>query len=24
VMWDDEILGEAGGAPVQFQEGGVG
>ena len=24
VMWDDEILGEAGGAPVRFQEGWVG
>ncbi len=24
VMWDDEILGEAGGAPVCFQEGWVG
>ena len=24
VMWDDEILGEAGGTPVQFHEGWVG
>ena len=24
VMWDDEITGEAGGAPVRFQEGWVG
>ncbi len=24
VMWDDEILGEAAGAPVRFQEGWVG
>ncbi len=24
VMWDDEILGAAGGAPVHFQEGWVG
>ena len=24
VMWDDEILGEAGGTPVHFQEGWVG
>lgn len=24
VMWDGEILGEAGGAPVKFQEGWVG
>lgn len=24
VMWDDEIIGEAGGAPVRFSEGWVG
>lgn len=24
VMWDDEIIGEAGGAPVQFSEGWTG
>lgn len=24
VMWDDEILGDAGGAPVQFSEGWTG